>query len=127
MMRRLGLAAIFFLLSACSDYVEELPGGYIFISESKDQKWIEPENARTGDPYIPCTVEAHDSNARFIVARQRPTERCVAEGENPMAHLIGREFFWIIDVRTHTFYGPYGRPEFEAKRKELAVPPSLEV
>nr|VFJ68200.1 MAG: Protein of unknown function (DUF3997) [Candidatus Kentron sp. DK] len=118
---------VILLLLACSDYVEDLPGGYYFASESNNEQIIVRKGWRKGEPYIPCNVEDYEADDRFILAIQRVTKNCYWEGVNPMEKLTGSYFFWIIDTRRHGFFGPFQKRGFEAKRIELGVPIYLDL
>lgn len=114
------------MVLGCSDFTEDLPGGYYYYFESKRDQIITREGWSRGDPYIPCRVEAYDADERFIVAKQKATEICFVEGTNPMAESAGETFFWIIDTEQHVFFGPLRhKRDFEAKRLELEVSASL--
>lgn len=113
--------------AACSDYTEELSGDYYFASEANDHQVIVRHSWRSGEPYIPCNVEAYDDDGRFIVARQRVTETCFWEDTRSASGSIGEVLFWIIDIRSDTFWGPYRKQQmFEQVRQELGVSAALD-
>jgi hypothetical protein len=127
----LGIAVLVWLSPivaiSLSDYTEELPNGYYFYNESRDDRVITRQGWRKGDPYIACTVESYDHDGWFIVARQRVIDRCFVDGVNPIAELAGQELFWIIDTRSHWFFGPYEtHAQFEMKRAALGIRATLD-
>jgi len=127
MHRSVIMAFMILFVTACSDYTEELPGGYYFASEAKDNQVIVHQGWRAGDPYISCNVEAYDADNRYIVAMQRVSMSCFWGEDNSLSAFAGQKLFWIIDSKKHQFYGPYSEQrEFESKRLEYGISVSLE-
>ena len=114
------------MLAACSsDYTQELPGGYRYLSESKHEQVIVPKIYHTGDIYIPCNVEAYHYNEYFIVARQRAMKDCFWGEVNSLQQVLGVEYFWIIDIETQAIHGPLTEGDYRKKRVSLNVPIEL--
>lgn len=114
------------LLESCgggtSDYVEKLPGGYQFISESKDQSFIYGKN----NQYIPCSVISYIFNNDFILVCQQPSDPCIhTEAIGIKTVNIDIVQFWIIDVQQESLMGPFTFSEFLNQRKKMGVPNEL--
>lgn len=107
-----------------SDYSEKLPGGYQFISESKDQSFIYGKNKQ----YIPCSVISYAFNNDFILVYQQPSELCIhTEATGIKIANIDVVQFWIIDVQQESLMGPFTLLEFLNQRKKMGVPNELEL
>lgn len=111
------------LLCSCSysssDYTDDLGQGYTFVSESNANQFIYG-NDTSGKNAIPCTVEAFVFDENYIIAKQKDNPDCMKEDLSnvPLS-------YWIIDKRNKMNYGPFDSLTFINKRKELKVPPSL--
>src|SRR5699024_11018556 len=102
-----------------NDYTEELPGGYQFISESKDQSFIYGKNKQ----YIPCSVISYTFNNDFILVYQQPSEPCI-HTEATGIKIANKDMvqFWITDVQKELLIGPFTLSEFLNQRKKMGVP-----
>lgn len=107
-----------------SDYTEELPRGYQFVSESKNQSFIYGKNQQ----YIPCNVISYTFNSDYILVYQRPSEPCIhTEATGIKIANIDVVQFWIIDVQKESLMGPFTLSEFLNQRKKTGVPDELEL
>jgi len=94
-------------VSGCSDYVEELPNDYVYVSESPDQKFIEKINTVNLDRYVPCKVIYFDVFEEFIFAIQEYVGDCIS-GDFPVENVeLGELFVWVIDTKKDLVYGPF--------------------
>lgn len=117
------LTTLFFLVS-CSgrDYVESLPGGYEFVSESNEQSFIYGK----GDEYIPCTVVSYVFDEDFILICQKPSEPCIhTEATGIEIKNVDVIQFWIVDVRENILLGPFNLSEYLQKRSMIGVSDKL--
>lgn len=127
-MKILMLVLFTMLFASCgggiSDYTEDLPGGYQFVSESKDQSFIYGKKQQ----YIPCSIISYTFNNDFILVYQRPSEPCIhTEATGMQIVNIDVVQFWIIDVQKESLMGPFTLSEFLKQRKKIGVPDELEL
>lgn len=112
------------LLSSCSlsDETKTLSGGWVLAFESKHDVVID-EGAR----FVPCQVMKYGYDDNFIVAEQKPTEECFRGKDTNSYPDMQSTYYWIVDHKNHSFFGPLSFSEYESKRKELGIPTTLEL
>lgn len=119
------LLSCLFQGGACGDYSDELPGGYVFVSESPDiQEISRVEGIAPSEHYIPCNVVSYDYNKDFIVAKQIARVGCFhllhtdGDPSGPRQNFLnqrdGETYYWIIEVDKRTIDGPYRLDQFES-------------
>ncbi|WP_157976852.1 DUF3997 domain-containing protein [Taibaiella helva] len=114
--------ALFFSCGAgVSDYTEELPGGYQFISESRDEQFIQG-NYR----FIPCTVLDYCYNQDYILVSQKPKKNCLILPDSPIKN-VDTVQFWIIDIVNDSLRGPYKKDDYMDLRRDLNIPAHLKL
>ena len=121
---RVFFACIFIIVSSCSgrDYIESLPGGYQFISESNEQSFIYGK----GDEFIPCTVIDYVFDDNFILICQKPSEPCIHTDATGLdVENVDIIQFWIVDIREDKLLGPFILTEYLQKRNNIGVPERL--
>jgi hypothetical protein len=126
MLRTVFLSLLLLMLCSCSfpvnDVVDDLGGGYTFVSESSHNQFVSGPNDTLNVTAIPCTVKAVDSNNDFIVASQIDNPDCF-RGEAPNQKLT----YWIIRKADGRNFGPLDSLQYINKRDELEVPFTLSV
>lgn len=125
---------------------EGTPVNYIFYGKkNQDKSW------NIDKRIVYPNVSDYDYNKQHIIVLQNPNHRAIintiisgpfySEGERKLAEkkadsilkndpyykkLFSRKTnYWIISKKDHQVYGPYSKPEYEAKRKELKVSKKL--
>jgi hypothetical protein len=107
------------------DRIEELSGGYFFRDEGGTARDILGRHADSGE--IPATVAGYGFNDSFIVASQVP--------KMPSDPLYGKvydysngaaaTYYWIIDIRGDSVWGPLSLGDYREARLVLGVPGDL--
>lgn len=127
-MKILALVLTTILFISCgggiNDYMEDLPGGYRFVSESNDQSFIYGKDQK----YIPCSVLSYINDNDFILVCQKPSEPCIhTEATGIKIVNVDVVQFWIIDIQKELLIGPFTLSEFLKQRKKIGVPDELEL
>jgi hypothetical protein len=109
-------------LTSCSggvgDYIEDLPGGYQFVSESNEQSFIYGNS----NQYVACTVIAYTYDENFILICQKPSEPCIhTEATGISVKKIDIIQFWIVDIHKDTLLGPFTLSEYLKKRNSMGI------
>lgn len=116
------------LLLACNpDVLEDLGGGFYYVSESRNDRIIVKNPRLESDPYIPCRVESFAYDDGYILARQHVLSKCTIEPshDGPMKEFIGQDRYWIIDKRTGSIGKSLSLAEFKTKAEELRLSADL--
>lgn len=123
----LSTIALFFaftLCCSCQDGVVNLSSGYIYRDEGERIKDI---LSRGGDREIPATVTAYIFDEHFILAKQKPKLPADPLYSGQPVYKYGAEhvYFWIIDHKQDTIWGPLGEEEYQRTRDQAGVPSEL--
>lgn len=105
------------------DKVEDLAGGYQYVSESNINSVIIHSDKTM--PQILCEVIAYNWNQNFIIAKQRyfpygqGLRDCHFQQKNMhISQDIQKIYYWIIDIKKKKSYGPYINKNNYLKEKE---------
>src|SRR5688500_13846910 len=112
-------SSVFLLgIGSCSfpvnDYMDDLGGGYTFVSESNQNQFVSGPSDSLNVYTIPCTVKAVDANEDFIIASQINTPEC--DGVNDPSHKLR---YWIIRKADGRSYGPLDSLAYLEHRRYL--------
>lgn len=117
-----------FLISCggLSDYSENIPGGYQFVSEAKYVNLI------IGKQEIPCNVIGYAYNENYILACQEFNDSECISYTQLLPQITGRNRdkeinFWIIDIKKDSLWGPLNYAEFLKTRRRLDIDKSLRI
>ena len=111
--------ALIFLSLNCSDYVEDLGDGYSFAFEGAQTRTISGKKLN-----IPPDVIAYENNDDFIIVSQMPYgyEKVVKEKKYGDNYKYDTVYFYIIDKRIDSLYGPMGLQEYLDTRNRMGLP-----
>lgn len=112
------------LCCSCQDRTVELSGGYFYRDEGERIKDI---LSVQGNREIPATVTAYAFDDYFIIAKQKPKVPADPLYNKQPVYEFGNEYvyYWIIDHRQDTVWGPLGEEEYWRVRAWVGVPPEL--
>lgn len=128
MVRRTFRSTALFLICivwcSCSDVVVDLRNGYFYRNEGDEIKDIHSEK---GDREIPATVTAYAFDDEFILARQKPKLPADPLYNEQPVYVNGPEhdYYWIIDHKQETIWGPLDEQEYLRTRSLAGVPSEL--
>jgi hypothetical protein len=111
--------ALIFLSLNCSDYTEDLGNGYEYGFEGAIVRTISG-----GKINIDVDVIAYAYNDDFIIAAQMPYsyEKVVKEEKCGESYKYDTVYFYIIDKRIDSLYGPMGLQEYLDTRNRMGLP-----
>jgi hypothetical protein len=115
-----------FVILGCSDYSENLSGGYTYVHEGGGNNYIIHEYPAKGGE-IPPTVISFDYNRRFIIAKQKPDLPQYNFSEKEYIYNRGDNvfYYWLIIKQEQKVIGPLDSIRFLEQRKKYNVPDKL--
>jgi hypothetical protein len=109
----------------CLDIRKKLPNGYIYLTESSQEMWIQKNPLSINSKsYIPCKILEYQYNERYILAKIKfhYDMNCVVGFEESKTLTEGKIYYYIIDSKKHVRYGAYENiNDFNHKLKELKI------
>jgi len=122
-------AIVLVILNGCagvSDIYEELPNGYVYVSESKEQKVIVKNPlSLNSNLYVPSIILDYKYNRDYIIAKIQfhYNSRDGSIGFQEQKRLKeGNVYYYIIDTKRDMRYGEFSNYQtFLKKLKELNV------
>ena len=116
---------LFIISFSCnpSDEVNTLSGGWMFVSEGRNDRVIDG-----GNQIIPCEVIEYAYSDNFIIAAQKPTKDCfLGKDTSKYKDGLDKVYYWLIVHKQNLFLGPLNKREFEDNKKIYGVPTSLKM
>ncbi len=109
------------------DFVAHIAGDYSILRSSAHQIQIASNSRIDSTPIIPTKVIECDTDGRFVIAKRQGLKRRSPNNPDDTYEEPDPQVFdyWILDTRTPRVYGPLTFEQFTAKKKELALSPSL--
>lgn len=110
-----------------ADFSATLPHGYFIHRTSAHQVMVAPLGCDESTPVIPAKIVELDHDDTWVIAKQQALRRRSPNAPNDTYEEPdpGVFSYWILRLSPSKVWGPLSPSEFEAKRKELAVPASL--
>lgn len=109
-----------------ADISQELAGGFMFHSESKNNQVIVPPGHKALEPFVPCNVTAYEWNDHHIIAKQEFTSDCFWGIKSTYKQESGKKYFWIIEAANKVIHGPLDKAQYKELRTHLKVSEKLQ-
>jgi hypothetical protein len=111
------------------DYFAHLAGDYWVSRTSAFENVITPNGYSDGTPIIPTVVTACATDGRYILAKRQDTRKTFLEDPSITFDELDPESadYWILDTQKPEVFGPLSEGEFTNKRRQLAIPDSLQL
>lgn len=115
------------ILTSCSDYSENLGGGYTYAHEGGGSNYIFHEYPKKGGE-IPANVISYDYDKKFIIAKQKPMP-CQYAYETAKEYTRRTDTisvrYWLIIKQEQKIFSVLGYDGFLKLKKEYNVPEKL--
>jgi hypothetical protein len=116
-MRKVLFVLMLFAASCIGDHMYDLGDGYEYLIEGSTCRRL------IGKYYIPEDVLAVESNSDYLIVAQMPfsddTASNISLQENYKYDTV---YFYIIDKRIDSLYGPMGLQEYLDTRNRMGLP-----